>query len=649
MDYRDFFDKAVSEAFDKYTFSDTEQTMKRIRERTKSMKKKDDKLRQIKFTEVSADYTEPKKSAKVLHAVAGVAGAAAVLTGAVFGLKFLNDHGGLKEGGSDELRAGYHEDISEPAQSEAVVTENAIIASEDVRDKIEIDAAGKAVNGIVPMDHTVELGGHSIHFTGYEFDSVSVKLYYSIIFGEDTVVEPGMQPPISPVDSEWTSMYGADETRKNVMNVTSEFLLYEPVDPARISFTEPESGETLEVTLYCDRDSLIEVHERAVHHIKFTDGRHDRTIFEDMYITPTHALAVFDNGYELPLDTFNEIDLEAGTYDGEVTPKEGRSMCEERGKVYVKWEFEEPTDLARIKNVTLFSSAMTELGIGYSQTFVYGEDYERSKKEKAEANEIRSIEHSPLFTPADEWFDYEHCRAHVTGYIFDGLNGRIRYEVYHDYPVDLFADNSASICNPNTFTEGDVLCSGGEADYDRELEGIAVFCYALHVTEPVDEITIPFCSKWGSAEEQEMTKDYSFTLRYNSDVQRITNDIDKELTFEWGDTVHLDSFVLTPDNLGFRFSGVRYTQTAVTSDPEKIENDPAYMYNRKLCELETVITFKNGGTAVINNKTAVQPSGMPTPNGNAWMFWQFRDSIDISEVASIAVDGLEIYSAENAE
>ncbi|MBQ9385165.1 MAG: hypothetical protein IJT87_13120 [Ruminiclostridium sp.] len=68
--------------------------------------KNDNNVRQMKLTEITPVNTAPKKPHKALNAVLGIAGAAAVLTGAFFGLKFLNDHGGLKgpdAGGSGNM------------------------------------------------------------------------------------------------------------------------------------------------------------------------------------------------------------------------------------------------------------------------------------------------------------------------------------------------------------------------------------------------------------------------------------------------------------------------------------------------------------------------------------------------------------------
>ncbi|MBP3856381.1 MAG: hypothetical protein IK990_12310 [Ruminiclostridium sp.] len=58
--------------------------------------KKNNSIRKSGYSEEYPEYTEPKKSYTVIKVIAGIAGGAAVLAGAVFGMKFLAEHGGLK-------------------------------------------------------------------------------------------------------------------------------------------------------------------------------------------------------------------------------------------------------------------------------------------------------------------------------------------------------------------------------------------------------------------------------------------------------------------------------------------------------------------------------------------------------------------------
>ncbi len=168
MNYNDFFRSALSAAYKKAPMTDDDTFMSIIKERAKNMKKENSEHNGL--VEVTTDYTEPKKSAKVLHAVAGVAGAAAVLTGAVFGLKFLNEHGGLKEGGIGSSNgAGYHEDMTEPTQSAAETT-NALIATEDIRYDIETP------------ENVFEFDGVRAIVDWWQFDGRKLTVQYNVEF-----------------------------------------------------------------------------------------------------------------------------------------------------------------------------------------------------------------------------------------------------------------------------------------------------------------------------------------------------------------------------------------------------------------------------------------------------------------------------------
>ena len=142
MDNKKLFEAALSAKMSDYPFSDTKTVMNNIMERAEKMKNHEN-AKQMKFTEITPEYIEPKKSHKAISVVAGIAGTAAVLTGAVFGLNWLNEHGGLKEGGIGSSNGvGYH-DTSEA--SSAVQT--------DVPCTIPVKAGEEF---IAPTSNTVE-------------------------------------------------------------------------------------------------------------------------------------------------------------------------------------------------------------------------------------------------------------------------------------------------------------------------------------------------------------------------------------------------------------------------------------------------------------------------------------------------------------
>ncbi len=140
MDYKSIFDKAMSWKLSEYTFSENK-VLRNIEERAKNMKKNDN-VKQKHFTEITSEYAEPKKSHKALNVFAGVAGTAAVLTGAVFGLNWLNEHGGLKGPDVQGPGAGYHEDVTEPVETTPVTTDALIAVEENTEPKNILQSVG---------------------------------------------------------------------------------------------------------------------------------------------------------------------------------------------------------------------------------------------------------------------------------------------------------------------------------------------------------------------------------------------------------------------------------------------------------------------------------------------------------------------------
>ena len=166
MDYKSIFDKAMSWKLSEYTFSENK-ILRNIEERAKNMKKNDN-VKQMHFTETTPEYTQPKKSHKVFNVFAGVAGTAAVLAGAVFGLNWLNEHGGLKGPDVKGAGAGYHEDV-ESAENE---TETEEIES-DVVSEEDADANNKTSS-----DMSLEYDDCTIVITDYRFDGLRLDLTY---------------------------------------------------------------------------------------------------------------------------------------------------------------------------------------------------------------------------------------------------------------------------------------------------------------------------------------------------------------------------------------------------------------------------------------------------------------------------------------
>ena len=187
MDNKKLFEAALSAKMSDYPFSDTKTVMNNIMERADKMKNHEN-AKQMKFTEITPEYIEPKKSHKAISVVAGIAGTAAVLTGAVFGLNWLSEHGGLKEGGIESSNGvGYH-DTSEA--SSAVQT--------DVPCTIPVKAGEEF---IAPTSNTVEpetlpdiseLYGKAVQFhdatvwlNSAEYDGETFTARFSLLYTGD--------------------------------------------------------------------------------------------------------------------------------------------------------------------------------------------------------------------------------------------------------------------------------------------------------------------------------------------------------------------------------------------------------------------------------------------------------------------------------
>ncbi len=210
MDYRRVFEEAMSRKLSVCTFSDNETIMRKIRERAEKMEKNRD------------------RRSRIIGAAGGIAGAAAVLAGAVFGLKYLGEHGGLKEGGSDELRAGYHEDMTEPAQSAAETT-NALIATEDIRYDTETPENVFAFDGVRAI------------VDWWQFDGKTLKLQYDIDFGtkrcEDIVND--ISPRITPMgDFEASTTLDVFEQKENSIKMRATIELFHYTDSISLSFLD---------------------------------------------------------------------------------------------------------------------------------------------------------------------------------------------------------------------------------------------------------------------------------------------------------------------------------------------------------------------------------------------------------------------------
>ena len=249
MDYK----KAVSDTLNgmKGSFrpeSDAEFGRK-IRERAKIMSNNNDNVRHINFREITPEYVEPKKSHKALKVVAGVAGTAAVLAGAVFGLKWLNDNGGLKGPDVQGTGAGY----SSNADTTAADTNEAEFTT--IFHSYSINGSGYVkVDQKYGVDDDI-----TVQLKGYKFDGTLARIYYDIIYEETS--DDGMpQKLILPKDSD----IGHHENCQIAGSGTSyscfaDYRLYEPSESAEVIFCDDaEHTEIFSLTMYKSTDMIDE-------------------------------------------------------------------------------------------------------------------------------------------------------------------------------------------------------------------------------------------------------------------------------------------------------------------------------------------------------------------------------------------------------
>lgn len=249
MDYK----KAVSDTLNgmKGSFrpeSDAEFGRK-IRERAKIMSNNNDNVRHINFREITPEYVEPKKSHKALKVVAGVAGTAAVLAGGVFGLKWLNDNGGLKGPDVQGTGAGY----SSNADTTAADTNEAEFTT--IFHSYSINGSGYVkVDQKYGVDDDI-----TVHLKGYKFDGTWAKIYYDVIYKDE--IMGGEIKQIAPKETE----NGHTESLEYAINAnyaycTANYRLDTPADSVNVSFgyKDDQQSDIFSLTMQKSTDMIDE-------------------------------------------------------------------------------------------------------------------------------------------------------------------------------------------------------------------------------------------------------------------------------------------------------------------------------------------------------------------------------------------------------
>ena len=492
---------------------------------------------------------------------------------------------------------------------------------------VEIDADAKPVNGVVPMDETVELDDMTVHFTCYDYDSQILRIEYDVKY-TDGRTNAGRNPlTIINLDKSSGGTHGAlkyeSGVESDILHCYTEVAINGTPDYIRVPFgyavfpedfpAEPytEADELFAITVHCDPDSVI----RTFWNDRVKVGETGREFkIADAFITPTHISARLKFDGQLTDELTDNITAGLRLKDGSSVELTNKTIIgySENSSLYwlVAW-YDEPTALDEIADANIN-------GFYFSEP-----DEEYFEMMKAKYPDICSIEHSPLYTPADEWYDCDGKRVHVTGYTFDGVLLRLRYETCYDYPLSGAGAARYGYTLPNTLWDGLAYLCNGEADESRISEGIVSETFNIFVTTPTETLDIPF----GVG---------IFTVHKNDTVPTVEKEIGIELSVGRGETVSLDRLVLSSGNLSISMSGSPYTNDYTS------ETGIAYM--EALSDLETVITLKNGGSIDLSQGWN-EPAGMGLSSGNGYKFYQFTDPIDINDVVSITVNGTEIYAS----
>ena len=177
---------------------------------------------------------EPHSQHKLRNAVFGIAGTAAVLAGAVFGLKFLADNGGLKGPDVQGAGAGYSASTQKYPFADAT--------------------------GYVSIDQRYGVGDDTtVYLKGYKFDGMWAKIYYDIIYKE--MIDDGMpQKLILPKDSDTghreSCQIGGSGTQ---FSCFADYRLYEPSESTEVIFCDDaEHTEIFSLTMYKSTDMIDE-------------------------------------------------------------------------------------------------------------------------------------------------------------------------------------------------------------------------------------------------------------------------------------------------------------------------------------------------------------------------------------------------------
>ena len=170
MDYKKAIDNTLSDMNGSFRPMSNAEFSRKVQERAEIMSSNEKNTLHPGIVELSPVQPE-HKSNKVFNVIAGIAGTAAVLVGAVFGLNWLNEHGGLKERGIESSNGAGYSQNAETTTTDLPYTEpNGIVTT----------TAVEHITDYYTSFTTFDLGDYKVSITGYEFNTVLLRLYYTV-------------------------------------------------------------------------------------------------------------------------------------------------------------------------------------------------------------------------------------------------------------------------------------------------------------------------------------------------------------------------------------------------------------------------------------------------------------------------------------
>ncbi len=291
MEIKEIMEKAMSGAEKRYPCSDVDTALRNVLEAAGTVS---GRASDSVYAEYPAAPAQTKRH-RILTAAAGTAGAAAVIAGAFFGLRFLSEHGGLKEGGPDMTDAAFSgtsgdffgEPVSKPEDTESNDT-----------------AADASLTDIVTDDTT---------FSGTSED----------FFGEPVSEPEDTENNDTAADASLTDIV-TDDTTVPAENATPDDIPYLPAAAdetnsfgIHMKVTEASGGL---ITVMIERRNLVTDEHRGdiAYNSGFTIRRYDGSADEEPLITHEPGEDIYRTelsgwAYETA-DISCEMPLEPGRY-----------------------------------------------------------------------------------------------------------------------------------------------------------------------------------------------------------------------------------------------------------------------------------------------------------------------------------------------